>query len=472
MQTPDSWAQEGEALVADSVYGSAQFSRGLELLRLAAEAGSGGALLTLGHVYSQIHLMPDALTHAAAWYTRAADRGDPVAQNRLADLHMLGHGVAQDDAAAYRLYRGTAERGYGVAQCNLSYMLMEGIGCEVDEVQAVTWYLRAAAQGEPRGYFNLGLCFYSGASVARDPVQAWAWMENARRQDYPCSGPELQRINAALNPAELAQARALADKIDGNFIQLQQALERDPDALSSAEKYRHLVEQNFASLDLSGCSLDSSKRPTPTATAHTHKMSAPVEISAEPNIFTVDEFVSRSECAHLMTLATLNFRPAHQLTADILSQESRAFTGNMAALQTVLCDAVVRNVERRVASVFKLPPSHVEPLSVLRYQDGHHYAPHVDYFDGPRMQDNLEKGDRAGQRVASFLVYLRTAEAGGETHYLTLGRKIAARERMALCHFNCLPSGEPDPATLHTGEPVRRGEKWLARTTLRENPFY
>lgn len=472
MQTPETWAQEGEALVADSVYGSAQFTRGLELLRLAAETGLISAQQTLGDVYSQIHLMPDALTHAALWYKRAADQGDPMAQNRLADLHMLGRGVEQDDGAAFELYRGTAERGYGVMQCNLAYMLSEGIGCAVDEVQAISWYLRAAAQGEPRAYFNLGLCSQTGAGTARDPVQAWAWMENARRQEYPGSTGELQRIAAGLSSADLSQARALAERIEGNFNQLHQALERDPDVLSSGERYRRLVEQNFAALDMPAFSLDAGRRPAPASAGRKHVAAAPVQVAAQPRIFTVDEFVSRSESAHLMTLASLNFRPAHALTADILSQENRAFTGNMAALQTMLCDAVVRQVERRVAAVFELPPSHVEPLSVLRYQGGHRYAPHVDYFDGPRMQDNLEKGDRAGQRIASFLVYLRTADAGGETHYLTLGRKIAARERMALCHFNCLPSGEPDPATLHTGEPVQRGEKWLARTTLREKSFY
>ena len=96
----------------------------------------------------------------------------------------------------------------------------------------------------------------------------------------------------------------------------------------------------------------------------------------------------------------------------------------------------------------------------------------MDYFDAARLQENLAKGDRGGQRVASFLVYLRPAEAGGETHYLTLGKKVQGRERMALCHFNCLDTGEPDPNTLHTGEPVTCGEKWLARTTLRERSFY
>jgi len=50
--------------------------------------------------------------------------------------------------------------------------------------------------------------------------------------------------------------------------------------------------------------------------------------------------------------------------------------------------------------------------------------------------------------------------------------KVAGRARMALCHFNMTPAGETDPMTLHTGEPVIKGEKWLARTTLRENPFF
>ena len=470
MQTADIWAGEGEVLVADSAYGSAEFDRGLALLHKAAEAGSAAAQLTLGHLYSQMHHMPDAPQRAVAWYRRAAEQGEPMALNRLADLHMIGRGVQLDDVEALRLYRRTAERGYAVMQCNLAYMLAEGIGSVVDVSQALGWYLRAAAQGEPRAYFNLGLCFFEGMGTSHDPLSAWGWMENARRQDYPCSTAEVQRIGTGLTEAELAEARKLADRIEQNFMQLQRTLEHAPEALESPDKYRHLVEQNFAALDVPAFSLDAGFRPA--AAGHAHIPAVPVQISEHPNIFTVDDFVSRSECAHLMTLAGQDLRPAHTLTTDILSQENLAFTGNMAALQTVLCDAVVRQVERRVGGVFRLPASHVEPLSVLRYQGGHRYAPHVDYFDAARMQENLSKGDRAGQRVASFLVYLRAAESGGETHYLSIGRKVAGRERMALCHFNCLPSGEPDAATLHTGEAVLRGEKWLARTTLREKPFY
>ncbi|HEY1990897.1 MAG TPA: 2OG-Fe(II) oxygenase [Gammaproteobacteria bacterium] len=464
--------QQAEALLATHAYGSPEFERGLTLLQQAAEAGSPPAQLSLGDVYSQMHQLPDAARQAAAWYARAAGHGEARALVRLADLYMTGWGVAQDDGQAFQLYRRLAERGYALPQCNLAYMLGEGIGCRLDPSQALGWYLRAAAQGEPRAYFNLGLAFQQGSGTPPDPLHAWAWMENARREGYPGTEAELAQMAGALSPQHAAQAQALAADIDCNFQQLQFALQRDPELLGSAERYRAAVEQNFAALGVPALSLDAAQRPGAPGPGAPHASLVPLRISEHPHVFTVDEFVSRGECAHLMTLADRNFRPAQELTADRLSQENRHFTGSMAALQLDLCDPVVRAVERRVGAAFGLPASHVEPLSVLRYRGGNSYAPHVDYFDAARLQENLSKGDRAGQRVASFLVYLQPAQAGGETHYLTLEKKVQGRERMALCHFNCLPSGEPDPATLHTGEPVQQGEKWLARTTVRERPFY
>ena len=463
---------EGEALVARHAPGSPEFARGLEILQRHAAAGAGTAQLILGHVYSQFHALPDAADQAVHWYRRAADNGQAQAHDRLADLHMAGRGVPQDDSEAFRLYSLNATRGYAVAQCNLAYMLAEGVGTPLEASAALGWYLRAAAQGEPRAYFNLGLAFQRGSGTSPDPVAAWAWMENARRQGYPCADAEQTRLTQALSPTQATEAAALAERIDRNFQELQATLQRDPSVLSSAERYRAVVEQNFAALGVAALSLDVARRPAAPGGATAHACAPPVRICEQPQVFTVEEFVSVGECAHLMTLADRNFRPARELTSDRLSQENLHFTGSMAALQLDLCDAVVRVVERRVGAAFQLPASHVEPLSVLRYEGGHRYAPHVDYFDAARLKENLSKGDHGGQRVASFLVYLRPAQAGGETHYLTLEKKVQGRERMALCHFNCLPSGEPDPATLHTGEPVLRGEKWLARTTVREKPFY
>ena len=470
MEGPQDWWRQGEALVARHSHDSAEFSRGLDLLRRSAEAGFLEAEVTLGNVHAQVHLLPDADGQAVAHYRRAATQGHPMAQDRLADLYMIGRGVPQDDAEALRWIRRTAEQAYPLAQCNLAYMLAEGIGTGADDRAATDWYLRAAAQGEPRAYFNLGLRYRHGFGAAADGPQAWAWMALAARAAYPGADLELQALEKELDGARLTEARTLAQRIADNFAALRQKLERSPEAQASAAAYRRTVEEHFAGLDIAAFSLDGSRRPAGDGRSR-HIPGERHAIAAAPRIFTVDDFLSRTECAHFLWLASPNLKGA-ETTKDRLSGEQTAFNGTAAILRGPLCDPVVRNIERRIAAGFELPANHVEPLSVLRYQGGHSYAPHVDYFGADRFAYNDRIGDKAGQRVASFLVYLRAPAAGGETHYLEIDRKVAGHERMALCHFNCDEQGTPDPSTLHTGTPVISGEKWLARTTLREKTFY
>jgi prolyl 4-hydroxylase len=299
-------------------------------------------------------------------------------------------------------------------------------------------------------------------------------MANAARLQYPGADAALTVSQNALSAAELHNVRHLAALLADNFSRLQTALKNAPQLLETAAAYRQAVEDNFSALSVAAWSLDATTRGDGEIkrTSSRYVPGSRREICAAPRIFTLDEFVSSGESSHLMTLASINLQPAQAGTRDRLSQEHSAFSGAAATFHTSLCDPVVRNLERRIGAAFGLPPSHVEPVSVLRYQGGDSYAAHVDYFDAARLARNREIGDLAGQRVASFLVYLRAPEAGGETQYLKIDRKIAGRERMALCHFNCDAKGEPDPMTLHTGTPVTKGEKWLARTTLREKSFY
>ena len=477
MNTPESLHQKGEVLVTTHPYGSAEFATGLELLIKAAAAGSLEAPVTLGHVHAQVHLLPNAFQEAARWYSRAAEQGHPMAQDRLADLYMLGRGVPQNDAQAFEWYARTAAQGYAMALCNLAYMHSQGLGTPIDQDAATSLYLKAAAQGEARAYFNLGLRYASGLGAPLNPVHASAWMTNAARLGYPTSKTELESMLTQHTATQHVQVRELGTIIEANFTAVQQTLGRTPGAMASIDTYRQIVEGNFATLGVAEFSLDTTKRMQHAHTRNVnssdvHRPDPPSIINPQPRIFTIAEFVSKDEAAHFMALALLNMQPAHASTRDQLSQESTAFTGHAANFHQMFCDAVIRNLERRIAAAFSLPVGHVEPLSVLRYQRSDHYAPHVDYFDAARLEYNRRIGDRSGQRIASFLVYLHAPEVGGETHYLKLKLKIAGHARMALCHFNMTPVGETDPMTLHTGEPVVEGEKWLARTTLREKPLF
>ncbi|MGH8282545.1 MAG: hypothetical protein ACRESE_01700 [Gammaproteobacteria bacterium] len=393
-----------------------------------------------------------------------------MAQDRLADLYMAGRGVKQDDAEAFHWYARTAAQAFPHALCNLAYMHDEGLGTLADAGAATKMYLQAAASADSRGLFNLGLRYAANQDSPQQFPAAHACLALAAFAQYPLADEQFARLDARLDPASREKAEALATRMRERLRAFQQRLESDSALTGDPPTLIRFAEDNLAALDEPA--LIAAKVRAVASTVKPHRVDAPNPVSTAPNIFTVDNFISESECAHLLALAGARLAPARETTRERLSGEQTAFTGEAAIFHTPDSDAVVRNIERRIAAVFALSVTHVEPLSVLRYRADDRYAPHVDYFDAARLANNLRIGDHSGQRVASFLVYLRTADAGGETHYLKIGKKITGRPRMALCHFNLTKAGAPDPMTLHTGAAVIKGEKWLARTTLREKPFY
>ncbi|MGB9429544.1 MAG: 2OG-Fe(II) oxygenase [Gammaproteobacteria bacterium] len=469
MSTPEIWCKDGEALVSANQFGTPEFDRGLELLKKSASADCIEAKVALGHLYAQVHLLPDAASEAAHWYRQAAAQGHPVAQDRLADLYMLGYGVARDDAEALRWYARTAAMAYPHALCNLAYMHDEGLGTKSDACAATESYVRAAALADPRGLFNLGLRYMANHEQSQDLQAAHACLAMAAFARYPLAEEQLAQLDAQLDSAARTKAIGLAERLRERLRVIQQRLESDAALAANPLVLLHFAEENLATLGEPALTVAAARD---VSTGKPHQPDGPNVISATPHIFTVDNFVSESECAHLQALAAARLAPARVATRERLSGEQTAFTGEAAVFHLPDSDAVVRNIERRIAAIFDLPTSHVEPLSVLRYQANDRYAPHLDYFDAARLENNLRIGDHSGQRVASFLVYLRAPEAGGETQYLKIGKKIAGRPRMALCHSNLTAAGAPDPMTLHTGAAVVKGEKWLARTTLREKPLF
>lgn len=60
-------------------------------------------------------------TEAAEFYKRAAEQGNPEAQNRLGLLYHNGEGVTQDHAEAERWFRRAAAQGNEEAKLNLRY---------------------------------------------------------------------------------------------------------------------------------------------------------------------------------------------------------------------------------------------------------------------------------------------------------------------------------------------------------------
>jgi TPR repeat protein len=128
--------------------------------------------------------MPTDPVQKAAWYRKAADQGDALAQSELGWLYATGHGVTQDYGQAVEWFRKAADQGNAQAQLNLGTAFRNGQGVPQDYSQAVEWYRKAANQGLVNAQFSLGVRYARGQGVPQDYAQAEAWFRRAAEQGY------------------------------------------------------------------------------------------------------------------------------------------------------------------------------------------------------------------------------------------------------------------------------------------------
>ena len=128
----------------------------------------------------------------------------------------------------------------------------------------------------------------------------------------------------------------------------------------------------------------------------------------------------------------------------------------------------MRALEARIAHLLQWPGERGEGLQVLNYRPGAQYKPHHDYFN-PQDPGSAPVLRRGGQRVATLVIYLNTVSAGGCTYFPESQLRIHPRPGQAV--FFRYPRPEAQSLTLHAGDPVLQGEKWIATKWLREQAF-
>ena len=126
----------------------------------------------------------EAYEEAVIWYRKAAEQGDPRAQNNLGICYERGNGVAADLKAAVRWYRQSAEQGNAIAQGNLGLCYELGKGMTKDWAAAVIWYEKAAEQGYPHAQYRLAECYRFGKGRKKDDQAAVKWYEKAAEQGH------------------------------------------------------------------------------------------------------------------------------------------------------------------------------------------------------------------------------------------------------------------------------------------------
>jgi prolyl 4-hydroxylase len=122
-------------------------------------------------------------------------------------------------------------------------------------------------------------------------------------------------------------------------------------------------------------------------------------------------------------------------------------------------DQVTESIFRRLALAFNLPEELMtdrmcsEPINILHYGPGGQYKPHYDVFP--------EKA--TSSRFLSALLYFNTLDRnvnGGGTSFPKASLTVDAVKGRLMFFYDLLPDGNLDTFSLHSGDPVKIGDKW------------
>src|SRR5262249_37619171 len=177
----------------------------------AAEQGNADAQYLLGDAYFNRKGTIRNDIEALRWWRQAAAQEHPVAQNDLGTAHGVGRGEQEpQDAEAAVWFHLAARAGLALAQANLGVLYELGQGVLQDFEEAARWYRRAAEQGNATAQSRLGFLYEHGRGLPEDLVRAYFWYHLVAAQGDATAIDQRQVLATRMTPAQLDEARQLA----------------------------------------------------------------------------------------------------------------------------------------------------------------------------------------------------------------------------------------------------------------------
>jgi prolyl 4-hydroxylase len=383
-----------------------------------------------------------------------------------------------------RTLTAKAEQGQPEAQFLLSQVCLQNQ--DVDGM--IHWLRRAVDSGLPIAFEALGSCYEKGRGIDKDMESALGLYEEAIHKGLASAG---------YRKAELLYKSTRAESCVAEIEQLlKTAVDNDvPHALRTAG---YLAMQHESMQDTAASCLQrvaqagdpiaremltqvraemtSPYRPVPIPEELPlfpgPRNDSPVLRNEAPRVMVIGHVLDDIDCSYLMHLA----RP-YLARAGVINPEGEGPAGMISNVRTNLStylpfsivDFIGRYIELKIIGATGEDLEHSEPMSVLCYSVGEQYEPHFDYFN-PDLKVSGQLLEDGGQRRASAVTYLSEPESGGGTSFPKLGVAVPPERGATLYFENCNEDGEPDPRSLHAGDPVRAGQKWVVTKWFRERP--
>jgi len=389
-------------------------------LRRATESGVPDALGALGRCYEHGHGVQRDISAALQHYERAVASGSKIATFDNAQLlHKSRQGIASSNRI-YELLVTAAEASVIPAFRILGYVAMQH---ESTRRLAVDCLQRASVGGDPVSSFMLGWCLQQGWSGADKEGEALRCLQHAAAANIPLAG---QLVSSLDGVREAPQADTPQSSI--NF----------PQSLSMFPEARPVDHQ---------------------------------QMNADPPITVFNEVLDIIDRAYLMFLSQPHLRRAHVIDpdGDKSGKVSNVRTNMSTYIPFEVVDIIGRYIEMKIINATGEDLLMSEPMSILKYAPGEYYRPHLDYFD-PKLTVSDTFMEDGGQRTASAVTYLTAPTRGGGTSFPNLALTVPPAAGSTLWFRNCSADGQVDERSLHAGDTVEEGEKWVVTKWFRERP--
>ena len=205
-------------------------------------------------------------------------------------------------------------------------------------------------------------------------------------------------------------------------------------------------------------------------------------LHTNPTILTLEPFLSKSECAHMINISESNFQRSPVVSKDNIQDIRTSSTYFVPKSK----DNIIKKIEDRVVAFCNIHPCTLEGLQVVKYTPGQKYSYHYDFFhNDPANIKELKKG---GQRIYTIFIYLNnmsdeeynqhstdTSELSeihkrGNTCFKKLNLCIKPKEGMGVFWKNMV-NGKVDFNTEHAGIAPVHSIKYGMNVWIRENCF-
>ena len=176
-----------------------------------------------------------------------------------------------------------------------------------------------------------------------------------------------------------------------------------------------------------------------------------IEPKIIPNLLTEDEIeYIKKESIDKLKPSTVGPRGKYVNAEYIRKSESTWLDRN---------DPIINNLMRKCISRIDKPIGHCEQLQVVRYTEGGFFHPHQDC--------NIYEKNK---RLYTFIIALNDDYEGGETSFPNLDIKYKLKKGGCLFFYNFDNDEFVTDMALHSGEPVKSGEKWICNLWVHKHP--